>query len=203
MMSGPCLVCGSEAGVSARFCGGCGAPTEGDITIIRPVPKASTDIAHRAAAVSSSEPWTHATSQEVVATSAGAALSNVGPSREMQRFGQIVICDNAWVFTPAGPAHLTDCEFSIQQTPHTFSRPVWSGGMVAVSIIAGLLSCGLGLLLLFLSRTQQTETVQVETVTVDSSTFSYSECQLTANQWALGASAFVSWAKTWKAQLAC
>lgn len=148
------------------------------------------------------QPVQQPTLGELVPTRTDASLVGVTQSRELQRFGQIVICDNAWVFTPAGSAHLKDCEFSVQQTPHTFSHPVWSGGMVAVSIIVGLLSCGLGLLLLFLARQQQTETVQVETVTVDSSTFCYSERQLTAIQWTLGASAFVSWAKTWKARLA-
>lgn len=201
-MSGSCVACGSELDSLTRFCGSCGAPTDGDPTTVRAVPTVPTDTAHQTAALSLPQPWTQATPREVVAASAGAAVSIAGPSREVARFGQIVICDNAWVFTPAGSAHLSECDFSIQQTPHTFSRPVWSGGMVAVSIIAGLLTCGLGLLLLFLSRSQQTETVQVETVTVDSSTFSYSERQLTAIQMTLGAGAFVSWAKTWKAQLA-
>lgn len=124
----------------------------------------------------------------------------VKPS-ELCRFGEIMIADNGFVYTPAGAARVVDCEFSSQESAHISSAPKWSGGMIFIAVIVAIFTCGLGLILLFLSRRERVSTVSAETVTVDAPLLSYTTRSFSPTYAPGGAMEFVAWAKTWKAQL--
>ena len=82
-------------------------------------------------------------------------------------FGGVNVWPDTNVVTPAGTSRLVDTEIELGQSiPQTHSRQVWNGGMVAVSVIVALFTCGLGLLLLFLSRSTQVYTTVTDTVTI-------------------------------------
>ncbi len=111
------------------------------------------------------------------------------------RFGEVVVWPNGTVTTPVGTSWLRETEMRLgNPTPITFSSPSWNGGMVILSLIVALFTCGLGLLLLFLSRTQTTRTVVMDTVEFQSPNYYYVAQDH-------GGPQFVSWAQTWRQQL--
>src|SRR5436190_4077525 len=101
-------------------------------------------------------------------------------------FGAIGVMDNASVATPAGGAWLVNSEFYVTTTSEVYSVRTWNGGMVAVAVVVGLLTCGLGLLLLFLARREKIQTRYIETVTVTAPGLHYIER-------GVGGNTFVSW----------
>ena len=110
-------------------------------------------------------------------------------------FGTVAIYDDGTVSTPAGYAPLSRVTASIGPSSQTTqSRPEWSTPMVLVSVIVGLFTCGLGLLLLFLSRSQSVYTVTQESVIFDAPNFQY----VAHGE---GAAQMVGWLTTWKRQL--
>lgn len=118
-----------------------------------------------------------------------------GAPTTITQFDQIRVLDNATISTPAGYAWLRDAEVECTSTASIVqSRTQWSGGMIAVSCIVGLFTCGLGLILLFLSRQQVTETVLVDTVRVTAPGWSYSSQ-------GVGGATFVSYVTSWQHQL--
>lgn len=111
------------------------------------------------------------------------------------RFGEVVVWPNGTVTTPLGTSWLKQTDIRLgPPTPITSSSPSWNSGMVIVSLIVALFTCGLGLLLLFLSRSQTTSTVVMDTVEVQAPNYYY-----VAQGY--GGPQFVSWTQTWRQQL--
>ena len=111
------------------------------------------------------------------------------------RFGEVVVWPNGSVTTPLGTSWLRDTEMRLgNPTPITYSSPSWNGGMVIVSLIVALFTCGLGLLLLFFSRSQTTSTVVMDTVEFQAAGYYYVAQ-------GHGGPQFLSWAQTWRQQL--
>lgn len=111
------------------------------------------------------------------------------------RFGEVVIWPNGTVTTPVGTSWLKDTDMRLgNPTPITFSSPSWNAGMVILSVIVALFTCGLGLLLLFLSRSQTISTVVMDTVEFQAPDYYYVAQ-------GHGGPQFVSWAQTWRQQL--
>lgn len=110
-------------------------------------------------------------------------------------YGDVQVTTDGIVMTPMGSARVLDSEFIYDGcTPVVASRSAWSPGMVVFAIIAGLLSCGLGLILLFLARTQQVVTVGVDSVRIVAPRFVYIAQ-------APGGAHFVSWVVTLQSYL--
>lgn len=111
-------------------------------------------------------------------------------------FGDVTVTADSQVITPAGSSWLAETELELgSPTSITTSTPTWNPAMVVVSIIVGFITCGLGLLLLFLSRSIRIDTVVMDTVTLKAPGYHY------ISQ-GYGGAQFVSWAGTWRQQLA-
>lgn len=110
-------------------------------------------------------------------------------------FAEIQVYDNATVATPNGHAWLTDVRVEHSGTATVVgSKAQWSTTLVVIACVVALFTCGLGLILLFLSRQQRTESTMVDTVTI------------TAPGWTYvaqgpGGAAFVSFLATWQTRI--
>ncbi|MDP3972557.1 MAG: hypothetical protein Q8P61_06580 [Candidatus Nanopelagicales bacterium] len=111
------------------------------------------------------------------------------------QFGQVSVLDDGSVHTPAGSSWLAATEIEYRgSTPIVRSGGNWSVGMVIISCIVALFTCGLGLLLLFLSRSERTYTAVLDTVRVAGPGYVFIAQ-------GPGGAAFTSWASSWRAQL--
>lgn len=111
------------------------------------------------------------------------------------RFGEVIVWTDGSITTPVGDSWLTQTDVRLgSRTPIVHSSASWSGGMVFASIVVALFTCGLGLLLLFLARSQTTSTVIVDTVELHAPDYYYVAQDF-------GGAQFVSWTQTWRQQL--
>lgn len=111
------------------------------------------------------------------------------------QYGLVTVLDDGTVNTPAGWSPLAETEISYEgATPVVHSKGSWSPGMVVVACIVAIFTCGLGLILLFLSRSEKTQTTVMDTVKISGPNYTYLAQ-------APGGASFVSWTQTWRTSL--
>ncbi len=111
------------------------------------------------------------------------------------QYGLVTVSDDGYVTTPAGVSALADTTVEFEgTTPIVHSKGSWSVGMIIVACIVAIFTCGLGLILLFLSRSERTATIVMDTVRISDGNYTYLAQ-------APGGASFVSWANTWRQTL--
>ncbi len=111
------------------------------------------------------------------------------------QYGLVTVNDDGTVNTPAGWSALTETEISYEgATPVVHSKGSWSPGMVVLACIVAIFTCGLGLILLFLSRSEKTQTTVMDTVKITGPNYTYLAQ-------APGGASFVSWTETWRSSM--
>lgn len=111
------------------------------------------------------------------------------------QYGLVTVSDDGFVTTPAGASALTHTSVEYEgTTPIVHSKGSWSPGMVVIACIVAIFTCGLGLILLFLSRSEKTATTVMDTVRITDGSYTYLAQ-------APGGASFVSWANTWRQSL--
>ena len=120
-------------------------------------------------------------------------MPNTGEWEALTSFGDVVAHKNGVVSTSSGDVELADLQVRRGQPRYETYRQDNSAWVIVAILVIALVSCGLGLILLFIVK-GQTVTVTRDTVIIDAPNFQH----VAVAQPGQDADAFVAWLTTWQ-----